>query len=365
MKKIGFVVNPDAGMGGAVGLKGTDGCAMAARELGAIPLSPEKAVRFLTSLTRSDLFFLTAGGLMGESELHDAGIVSYKVVYSPEHENTTQEDTQKACLAMMKEGAELILFCGGDGTARDVFSITGMNVPILGIPAGVKIYSGVFATTPEAGAAVLDQWETARVTDTEVMDVDEEQYRSGVLTTRLFGIAHTPTLPGLCQSAKQASFGDEFRVQDDIARFIANIMRPDTLYLLGAGATTGAISRYLRLPATLLGIDAIYANRLIATDLNEAGILSLLDEYEQVKIIISPIGSQGFILGRGNQQISSRVLEKVGIDALIVVATPAKLQHTPVLYADTGSRELNARFEDTILVICGYMVAQRVRLVHS
>jgi predicted polyphosphate/ATP-dependent NAD kinase len=365
MNCIGFVVNPDAGMGGAVGLKGTDGCIEKARDLGALPVSPDRANRFLSALCRTDLCILTASGLMGEEELKMAGYPSIEVVYTPDSPVTGSGDTKKACEAMIAHRAEIILFCGGDGTARDVFSVSGRQTPILGIPAGVKIYSGVFATTPEAAAKLLDQWETSGLTDVEVMDVDEEQYRAGVLSTRLYGIAQTPSLPGLCQSSKQASYGDEFRIQNDIARFIVAIMRSDTLYLLGAGSTTGAIADYLRIPATLLGVDAIYQGRLIASDLNEAGILALLDQYDQVKIIISPIGAQGFVLGRGNQQISNRVLEKTGLDSLIVVATPTKLKNTPVLYVDTGNKYLNNRFEDTIQVICGYMLAQRVRLNHG
>lgn len=364
MKRIGFVINPYAGMGGAVGLKGTDGCVEEALTRGAHPVSPSRALRFLSHIERSDLFFLTAAGSMGEEELREAGISSYQIVYAPSSTKTSSDDTCKACLSMIGEGVDLVLFCGGDGTARDVFSVVGQGSPILGIPAGVKIYSGVFATTPESAAQVLTRWESACLTFAEILDIDEEQYRAGVLTTRIFGIAQVPYIPVLCQSGKQASFGDETFVYADIARFIRGIMQNDTLYLLGAGSTTGAISSAMHLPFTLLGVDAVYQGRLIASDLNEMGILALLDIYEKVKIILSPIGAQGFILGRGNQQISSRVLEKTGIDALIVVATPSKLQQTPVLFIDTGDEDLNKRFDDTLLVICGYAMAQRKSLNH-
>jgi predicted polyphosphate/ATP-dependent NAD kinase len=364
MKRMGFVVNPYAGMGGAVGLKGTDNCVEEARALGALPVSPSRALRFLSHIERKDLFFLTAGQGMGEDELKEAGITSYQVIYTPDSVQTDPEDTREACRLMIREGVDLILFCGGDGTARDVYSIVGLNKPILGIPAGVKIYSGVFATTPEAAAAVLLRLESACLTCAEVLDVNEEQYRAGVLTTSLYGIAQVPFIPNLCQSGKLAGFGDETMAYADIARFIRGIMCQDTLYLLGAGSTTGAILSCMHLPYTLLGIDAVYQGRLIASDVNEQGILDLLNTYGKVKIIISPIGAQGFILGRGNQQISSRVLEKTGIDALIVIATPAKLQQTPVLYLDTGDEALNRRFDDTIPVICGYAIAQRKPLVH-
>ncbi|PWR71629.1 ATP-NAD kinase family protein [Methanospirillum lacunae] len=362
MNRIGFVVNPYAGMGGAVGLKGTDGCVKAARSLGAEPLSPSRAVKFLSGLNPHGFYFLTAAGDMGENELRDAGISSSQVIFTPSSPETGAEDTRAACELMVREGVRLIVFCGGDGTARDVFSVTGKDIPILGIPAGVKIYSGVFSTTPETGAEVLNKLDEASLTEAEVMDVDEEQYRAGILTTRLFGIASMPYISGLCQSCKEVSFGDETRMQDDIARFITGIMRPDTLYLLGAGSTTGAIANRLGLNSTLLGVDAVYQGTLVAQDLNEEAILRLVDQYENVRIILSPIGAQGFVLGRGNQQISRRVLKKTGTGALIVVATPAKLQHTPVLYIDTGDPEMNTQFGETLLVICGMEMAQRVKL---
>lgn len=365
MNRIGFVVNPYAGMGGAVGLKGTDGCVYQARSLGALPVSPSRALRFLAGLNRRRFFFLTVAGSMGEDELIEAGISSYQVVFSPAAIETAATDTKTACQLMIREGVSIIIFCGGDGTARDVFEVTGQEIPLLGIPSGVKIYSGVFATTPEAGAAVLNQLETAGLTEAEVMDVDEKQYRAGILTTRIYGIARIPYITGLCQSCKEVSFGNETGMHEDIARFIIRIMRPDTLYLLGAGSTTGAIASQLGLPSTLLGVDAIWQGNLVGTDLNEEGILKLLEQYNKTKIILSPIGAQGFVVGRGNQQISSRVLKRTGIEALIIVATPAKLQHTPVLYVDTGDPALDQQFGDTIQVICGYEMAQRIRLNHG
>ena len=362
MIRIGFVVNPYAGMGGAVGLKGTDGCIAEARARGAVPVSPSRAICFLSGLDSSNFVFLTVQGSMGEDELLRAGSFRYQVIHHPVSGETNSEDTRSACRAMIQEGVDLIVFCGGDGTARDVFSVIGRNIPILGIPAGVKVYSGVFALTPETAARLLSGWESVSCADGEVMDVDEDQYRDGILTTRVFGIALTPFDRIFCQSCKQVSFGDETRIQDDIARFIVEIMRDDTLYLLGAGSTTEAVAQHLRQASTLLGVDAFFQGQLIGSDLNEQEILDLLTRYERVKIIVSPIGAQGFILGRGNQQISSRVIQKTGIDSIIVIATPGKLRRTPVLYVDIGDSELNCRFGDTILVICGYQMAQRVRI---
>lgn len=360
MNRIGFLVNPVAGMGGAVGLKGTDGCVADARERGAVPVSPEKARRFLQGLIPGMHTLLTAGGVMGGDILETAGISGFRVIFQPASPDTTSADTRAACSAMIDAGVDIIVFCGGDGTARDVFSVTGTAVPILGIPAGVKIYSGVFALGPKSAARLFSSGAPLSFTDGEVMDVDEEQYRYGILSTRLSGIARTPADRTLCQSGKEVSFGDDSRHREEIARFIAEILRDDTLYLLGAGSTTGSISSVLDQPSSLLGVDALFRREVIATDLTESGILSLLDVYDRVKIILSPIGAQGFVLGRGNQQISSRVLTRTGTDALIVVATPEKLGRTGLLYLDTGDPALNARFDQTIQVVCGYRMARRL-----
>ncbi|HOJ95272.1 MAG TPA: ATP-NAD kinase family protein [Methanospirillum sp.] len=366
MMKIGFIVNPYAGMGGAVGLKGTDGKIDEAISRGAVKESPAKATRFLSGITRKDIHFFTAAGEMGEVELKDAGF-SYTCVYHPQYpsgtgKRTTADDTLHTCRECIRNQCDIIIFCGGDGTARDVFSCTGRDTLILGIPTGVKIYSGVFATSPESAARLLSQWDKTSSTDGEVMDVDEEEYRRGHLNTNLFGYAKIPSAPIPCQSCKQISGGDTGRALEEIASFITEIMRDDTLYLLGAGTTTGAVAERLGISHTLLGIDAIFQERVVGSDLNESQILRLLDSYERVKIILSPIGAQGFILGRGNQQISHRVLARTGRDALIVIATEEKLKNTKSLYIDTGNPEMNAVFGDTIQVICGYRMAIRAPL---
>ncbi len=366
--KIGFIVNPYAGMGGSVGLKGTDGCAEEARALGAIPQSPERSLQFLKALKKPSYhYFLVAGGDMGEEELNNVNnlenqVFSYETVYKTASQYSSM-DTKAACKAMLNSGVDLIIFCGGDGTAVDVFSVIGNTIPILGIPAGVKVFSAVFATTPISAAKILDNSESLKCTDAEVLDIDEEKYRAGILTTKIYGIAKIPSVPTLVQAGKSVSFGDERHDLEDIALFITNLMNDNTLYLIGAGSTTKAITDRLNVDSTLLGIDAVYNGKIVATDLNEKAILTLLEKYSPVKIILSPIGAQGFVLGRGNQQISRTVLKKAGIDSLIVVATPTKLQNTPRLFIDTGDPVLNEEFDDTILVICGYAMGMRIPVV--
>jgi predicted polyphosphate/ATP-dependent NAD kinase len=363
MYRIGFLINPVAGMGGAVGLKGTDGNVDEARSLGAKPRSGDRAKITLELLKKNrDLQFFTCSGDMGEMALDEAGIPGYNVVFTGKRESTA-DDTRAAVQKFIDEGVDIILFCGGDGTARDVFSVAGRTIPLLGIPAGVKMYSGIFAITPAAAADLIAVAGAFSLRDAEILDVDEEAYRSGVLETRLFGIARVPVLAGMVQVSKQVfEEADEERAKDEIARFIREVMVPDTLYLLGAGTTTEAIARNMGIPKTLLGVDVIKNGEIVTQDANERTLSTLAENEKDIRIIISPIGAQGFIFGRGNQQISAAIVKRAGIKNIIVVATPHKLQETPELLVDTGDPELDREFGPSIQVVSGYRIAQRKRI---
>ena len=366
MKRIGFLINPIAGMGGAVGLKGTDGNVMEARRRGALPFAKNRARITLALLSHDKrLDFVTCSGAMGEDTLKETGIQGYQVLYHFKGESSAQ-NTRQAARLFLEAGVDLILFCGGDGTARDIFDAVGRNVPILGIPAGVKMYSAVFAIDPVTAAEIVAGYGITSLRDSEVMDVDEEAYRAGELKTRLHGIARTPALAGKVQLSKQMfEEGDEERAKEEIARFFHEIMIPDVLYILGAGTTTESIARELGVNKTLLGVDAVKNGKTVALDIDEKTLWALLEQGQEAKILISPIGAQGFILGRGNQQISARIVRRVGIRNIIVVATPHKLRETPVLYVDSGDPVLDAEFGDTVLVVSGYRMAQRKRIYHS
>ena len=361
---VGFLLNPVAGMGGAVGLKGTDGQAEEALRRGAVPHARDRAVQALSLLKSDDIAWCTCAAPMGEDVLAMAGIDRFTVLYRPK-KPTGAADTKAACRAFLDAGVDLVVFCGGDGTARDVFDAVGREVPILGIPAGVKMYSAVFAVNPAAAADLVRQAGRTGCRDSEVMDVDEEAYRSGRLAARLYGYACVPFIPERTQGGKQVfEQQDEERAKDDIAVFMAEIMLPDTLYIVGAGSTTARILERLGLPATLLGIDAVRNGEVVARDADERTLLALLDEYPRAKVVVSPIGAQGFVLGRGNQQISPAVLRKAGLRNLIVIATPAKLAATPLLYVDSGDPVLDEEVGDTLQVVSGYRIAQRKRVVH-
>jgi predicted polyphosphate/ATP-dependent NAD kinase len=358
--KIGFIINPIAGMGGAVGLKGTDGLAAAALARGAKPQAAVRARSCLHLLSREEgLLFSTASGQMGEDELRHCGL-QYTVAYQAAEESSSL-DTRQACQAFLEECVDLILFCGGDGTARDVAGAVGM-LPILGIPAGVKMHSGVFAISPEAAAQLALGFVKGelKARETEIVDVDEELYRMGELQTRLYAVSRTPYKPTLVQERKRiysSSNEDEFK--DQIALFATEFMRDGSAYILGAGTTTARIAELLGVEKTLLGVDVLQKGELLIKDASERDLLALLDREKSVKVIVSPIGAQGFILGRGSQQISAGVLRRVGEENLIIVSTPHKLAELPRLLVDSGDLEMDRILAGKRMVVTGYRMAQR------
>ena len=347
-------------MGGSVGLKGTDRLAAEAASRGARPEAGERARACLKHLmpAADSLLFFTASCMMGEQVLEECSL-RFSVVHSA-REPSTAEDTRAACAAFLKEGVDLILFCGGDGTARDVASVAG-KVPMLGIPAGVKMHSGVFAISPEAAAELALGYLKGdlRVRETEIVDVDEDLYRSGELQTKLHATARTPYLPALVQERKRIySSASEEEFKDQIALFATEFMRDGSVYILGAGTTTAKIAERLGIEKTLLGVDIIKDGKLVQKDAGEKDLLDLIDKVNKAMIIVSPIGAQGFILGRGSQQISSSVLRRVGPENLIIVSTPHKLAELPHLLVYTGDPELDRSLSGRRRVVTGYRMAQ-------
>jgi len=360
--KIGLIINPIAGMGGSVGLKGTDGLVDESVELGAQPIATDRARKCMAELTVNALF-ITCSGAMGEEALTSSQR-SYEVAYSFEGHRSTSEDTKKACKCFLEEGIELLVFCGGDGTARDVYSVVERKIPIIGIPAGVKMHSAVFAISPKGAAQIVEHFVDgkAEVRDAEVMDTDEDAYRRNELRMKVFGYARTPYEPVLVQHGKSLfqSVSEE-NAKEEIAKFACEFMRDGSLYILGAGTTIHKIAELLGLgeEKTLLGVDAVKDGKLVAKDMNEQALLRLLEKEPKAKLLVSPIGAQGFVFGRGNQQLSANFLEKVGIENVIVLATPHKLAETPFLLVDTGSDELDEQLSGYLSVVCGYRMAQR------
>ncbi len=376
MSLLGFVINPIAGMGGRVGLKGTDGLAAEAMRLGAKPVAAARALEALRAFNRlldgapgtATVAWLTASGDMGSDVLQASNFAAIEVVHTPLAQPSA-DDTRAAVQKFVVAGVELVLFCGGDGTARDVCSVTGDTTPILGIPSGVKMYSGVFGVTPARTAELLARYLAGQIglADAEIVDLDEEKYRRDEWAVRLYMTARTPFEPTYLQTAKAIIVGmGEDAVKEDIAAHMREEInkQPETLFLLGPGSTVQAVGRALDVDKTILGVDAVADCQLMGKDLNERQILDLLARYRRCKLVLSPLGAQGFLLGRGNQQLSAAVIRRIGIDNIIVVATPAKLVRTPLLRTDTGDFILDADINSRnfLPVVIGY---HRLRLVRT
>jgi predicted polyphosphate/ATP-dependent NAD kinase len=333
MRRVGFVVNPIAGMGGRVGLKGTDGKIEEARERGAEPRAPERAREALESLAAhgEEIELLTAGGEMGASVARDAGF-DPEVVTDPPDE-TTADDTRETVRRFAEHDIDLVLFVGGDGTAVDVAETLDGKTPILGVPAGVKIYSSVFAVSPRAAGRIAATFE--RTESREVNDIDEDDYREGEVNTQLQALVEVPVAEEV-QSSKQLSGGSI----ETLAAGVAADTEPGTTYVLGPGSTLGAIKRELGFEGSPLGVDVWRADTegeaVLARDASAEEILDNLGERNVV--MVSPIGGQGFVFGRGNQQISPAVLRQSDIE---VVASRRKLDGIGALRVDTGDSALD------------------------
>lgn len=340
MTRAGLIVNPVAGIGGRYALKGSDDAAAIAlvTAAGADGVSAPRAQRALRSLYRlaPDVEILAAVGVLGLDVAEAAGFRVKALAYEP-RAPTTAADTRAAAAELAESGVDLVLFAGGDGTARDVVAELGTRVPVLGIPSGVKMRSAVFGTTPEAAGEAagryLDEPGRFPLVDAEVLDAAD-----AALESELFGLARVPSVPGRLQHGKSTAPVSDDAALAALCNQIARELEPGRLYLFGPGTTTGRILGALGLDATPLGVDAVRDGALVGSDLDEDGILALLAAGEEATIVLGVIGGQGFLLGRGNQQLSSRVLRRVGVENLVVVAGADKVAalDPPVLHVDLG-----------------------------
>ncbi len=353
MLKVGLIVNPIAGMGGSVGLKGTDGEAYKkALELGARPVTPQRIEDTLSLIKRKDLLFLVAPGMMGEEHIKKFNF-NYKVVGKIGKE-TKAEDTKRIAKEMLEEKIDLLVFVGGDGTARDIADAIDSKVPVVAIPSGVKMFSSIFALSPRAAARMIDEF-SGEYEEKEVLDIDEEAFRENRLSARLYGYLRVPKIKSLLQAGKEASnvSGSAEENKKEIASYVVENMENDVLYILGPGTTVKAIADKMGVEKTLLGIDAVYNKKLVGRDLNEKGLLDLIERYKKVKIIVTPIGGNGFIFGRGSKQFTPKVLKKVGKENIIVVGTRDKVFKLECLRVDTGDAKVDEILSGSMKVITG------------
>lgn len=364
--RIGLIINPFAGIGGKVGLKGSDGEQIRAEAFarGAVAQAENRTRMALGVLLdyKSLIEWHSVSGAMGANLLDDLGYQHTRVYQAPSP--STDTDTCNAAKAMLDLELDLILFAGGDGTARNICQTVDTKIPVLGIPAGVKIHSGVYALTPLAAAEVIKsllQHELVSCVEASVMDIDEDAFRSGTVRAKKYGEMLVPAEHEYIQSTKSSSSElhreDESLVLGDIAEYIIDEFDEDCHYLIGSGTSCAVIMEQLDLPNTLLGVDWIYQNKLMQSDLTESDILKLLENHPQkVKAVITIIGGQGHIIGRGNQQLSAKVLEKLGKKNLLIIATKTKLNHLSgrPLIVDSDSIAINHAFSGVYSIITGY-----------
>ncbi|MDQ7050262.1 MAG: ATP-NAD kinase family protein [Enterobacterales bacterium] len=361
MFRIGLIINPYAGIGGRVGLKGSDGDAIRAQalQLGGKKLAQCKAENALREIVheRESFEILTASKQMGQTLCQKLQL-SHQVVYQAQQPSSAK-DTQQALLEIQKQQPDLILFVGGDGTARDIYQVINEQQVVLGIPAGVKIHSAVYAVSAQAAGIVVHQLikgQLVNLTEANVVDLDEQAFRLGQVKSQYYGEMLIPDSIQYMQAVKQASQYHQQQNLEEIADYIIEEMEHDFYYVIGSGTSCAAIMQQLGLDNTLLGSDIIYQGQLVKADANEQDLLEYLGKGIKLRFILTVIGGQGHILGRGNHQISPAVVNAAGWENFIIIASEQKikeLQSKPLL-VDSGDKQLDSQLEGMQKVIIGY-----------
>lgn len=370
--KLGFIINPIAGIGGSVALKGSDGMVMHALALGAQPQANKRATSALEVLLpyQADIVIYTANALMGEQCASELGF-KVKVLYQAKNEHTQSEDSQLAAQALLAHGVDIILFAGGDGTARDIANVVANDdyqpVPVLGIPAGCKIHSGVYAITPKAAGRIIELMvtkELVTLTTGDVMDIDESLFRQGIVKAKRYSEMQIPSELRYVQAVKSGGIESDELVLQDIAANVIEEMNDheDRQFIIGSGSTTAFLMNELALDNTLLGVDIVSAQALIASDVTETQLYNAITDYSGLsKLVITLIGGQGHVFGRGNQQLSPRIIRMIlaqpgGRDNIIIMATKAKLAAlaNKPLISDTGDSELDQQLSGFMPITTGY-----------
>ena len=363
MFRLGVIVNPYAGLGGTVGLKGSDGEATVAEAFnrGAEPRAMARMRRALQVLLpwREQLHLFCYAGDMGES-CAIALDFSYTVVGSPSAQITTAGDTCEAARVLMAQGVDLFLFAGGDGTARNIADAVGTRQTVLGVPSGVKMHSGVYAITPEGAGHIVQlllEGKWVPIVEQDVKDIDEDAFRAGQVRARFYGTLLVPEAPQFLQQVKNSGAQVDELAQIDVASEVIEHLVDDTLYIVGPGSTTQVLLQQMNLAGSLLGVDLMRNQQLLATDVTAQDISNALDQHTgEVRIIITAIGGQGHIIGRGNQQLTPDILRRVGKENIQVIATREKilaLQGRPLL-VDSHDPVLDKTFAGYLPVITGY-----------
>ncbi len=364
--KIGLIINPIAGMGGRVGLKGTDGnLYQTALKLGAKPISINRTLDFLNSLNIiNELFFIVPNGIMGEYVIKQSKIKNFKVINcAHDNYNTNKFDTIN-CSKLISKEVDILVFSGGDGTARDIYDSIKDSLPVIGIPSGVKMYSAIFAKNPREAAKVIESYfyGNSNIKLKEVLDIDEDEYRSNKLKIKLYGFMKSISSEGMVNVGKQAVYSSDEDEIMGISNYLKELIKNDVIYIVGPGTTTYNVFKNLGIEKTVLGVDIIKNYKVIKFDANENDILNLIYN-QKAKIIISPIGGQGFLFGRGNQQISPKIIKMIGKENIIVISTISKLSSLKYLLVDTGDESVDNMLKGYIKVIFGYKQEKIIKII--
>tara|TARA_B100000767_G_scaffold147330_1_gene138792 strand:+ start:3779 stop:5038 length:1260 start_codon:yes stop_codon:yes gene_type:complete len=394
--RIGIVVNPDAGLGGRLGFKGSDGRAAEARAAGAVDRAGPRMMQALealkslleSSLNRANIEMECIGwqGRMGGEWIPTANDRMTFTSIGQTPVITSEKETSKLVRELVESGAEAILYAGGDGTTRDIANTLesinkeAQEIPLIGVPGGVKMHSGCFATTPKAAAEVTLAFLLGdlRCAITEVMDLDEEIYQEGIWKVRMYGEAWTPSSPRFMQGAKeQVERTSESDTIEGLALHVKSLLssEEDLMVIWGSGGTLRRMGDFCGEELTLLGIDILgpveKGNRKLYSDLNEQQLLETIalhvDENGEQRprlLLLSPMGGQGFLIGRGNLQLSPDVLKAIGIENILGVATPAKLIGLNAVRIDTGETELDQVFQTKrfIKILQGFRTTRLIRI---
>ena len=377
MVRLGLLVNPDAGLGGRLGLKGSDGQAEIARSRGAQDRSGPRMramLDHLITISKENLdeiqWYVSKVRMV--TDFISPAISSLEVIHSSSS-STDANDTSQLVGSMIGSDIDLLVYAGGDGTTRDVVAALSEygrpELPIIGVPTGVKMHSGCFASSPKAAAEVLSAWLEGDLllSSTEVLDLDEDLYRQGKWVVKLYAEAITPASPRWMQGSKMRveASGEEEIIQG-LADHVRETLIDDRMMIVwGSGGTLRTIGGVLGFELNTLGIDITVGGNIIGSDLNEKEILSALKEHQgDVILLLSPMGGQGFLIGRGNLQLSPDVLRIIGVNRVLGIVTPAKMLTLRSLRIETGDSEMDQRFSEKkyLKVLQGYRTTRVLKV---
>ena len=367
--EIGVIVNPIAGMGGSVGLKGTDGPSVLAEAWarGAKPLAGARARRALAVLADACPGARIVAGAGSLGACHFQGL-KLSLVEVPTNGVEDAAATRSLAAAMAERGIPVVAFAGGDGTARDLMAAVGHRAAILGIPCGAKMHSGVFAVSPEAAGRVLASLASGSggridYPEAEIMDVDEALLREGPAQFTPAWLRPDSANSAPDSVSERGAAADDESMLDALGREIAGEMEPGATYLIGPGTTAKRPAVALGIEGELLGVDVLRDRRLVARDVTGRAALQLACG-TPLRIIVGVTGGQGFVFGRGNQQIGAEAIRRCWPDAVTILAGSAKLALLPQpwLLADTGEQALDAALSGYVRVRTGPQRSTMMRI---